>query len=71
MKTFEELKHAIDNNIPLVWNDPHSIYEKNHIISHVDYIENCGDWVNYLPILIQYNEGKSEAEVFLSEISLK
>jgi hypothetical protein len=63
MKSFAELRMAINNNIPVVW--------CGFIVSHIDYIDDSDNWVTDLPILIQYNEGRSEAEVFLHELNIK
>jgi hypothetical protein len=63
MKSFAELRMAINNNIPIVW--------CGFIVSYIDYIDDSDNWVTDLPILIQYNEGRSEAEVFLHELNIK
>ena len=69
MKTIEELKQAISENKELVWNDPDPIEGNDYTIS---YIEPLNDEVDeYFEILIQYNNGGSEAQVFLHEILLK
>ena len=71
MKTFEELKHAVNNNIPLVWNDPDPIKGNDYTITFIeplDEIDNDEDPRGF-PILIQY--GGSESQVFLHEIILK
>ena len=69
MKSIKELKKAISNNIPLVWNDPDPIKGNDYTISYIQDIDD--DFDEYTPILIQYNNGVSEAEVFLHEISKK
>lgn len=69
MKSIQELKEAIINNIPLVWNDPDPIKGNDYTISYIEGIDD--DFDRYTPILIQYNDGGSEAEVFLHEISIK
>jgi hypothetical protein len=71
MKNFEELKHAVNNNIPLVWNDPYAIEGNDYTITFIeplDEIDNHEDPRGF-PILIQY--GNSEAQVYLHEISIK
>lgn len=62
------LKTAIKNNTPLVWNDPEPIPGNDYTITaiHTELDEIYVD----TPILITYGAG-SEAEVFLSEISVK
>ena len=72
MKSLAELKKAIAENKKLVWNDPDPIEGNDYTIS---FVENLGDLdeddiVDY-PILIQYNKGGSEAEVYLHEILVK
>ena len=67
MKSIIELRCAVDTKEPLVWNDPDPIKDNDYTIS----------WIEDLyfdieePILIQYNNGKSEAQVFLHEIIYK
>ena len=70
MKSIKELKSAISNNIPLVWNDPDPIKGNDYTISYIEDIEDIDDFDEYTPILIQYNNGGSEAQVFLHEIKL-
>ena len=69
MKSFKELKTAIENNTPLVWNDPDFIEGNDYTISYIEEIDNNFD--RDTPILIQYNDGGSEAQVFLHEILIK
>ncbi len=71
MKTLNELKEAVKNNIPLVWNDPNPIEGNDYTITYMEELEHIDeeDIENY-PILIQYGEG-SEAEVYLHEILIK
>ena len=71
MKSIKELKSAISNNIPLVWNDPDPIKGYDYTISYIEDIEDIDDFDEYTPILIQYNNGGSEAQVFLHEILTK
>jgi hypothetical protein len=68
MKTFKELKRAIENNTPLVWNDPDPIEGNDYTITYIQSLDDIDD--RNCPILIQYGEG-SEAEVFLHEIKIK
>lgn len=68
MKTIEELNRAWVNNLILVWNDPDPIKGNDYTIS---YIEDLNDLDEDSPILIQYNNGGSEAQVFLHEILIK
>jgi hypothetical protein len=65
MKTFKELQTAIDNKIPLAWNDPDYIKGNDYTISYIEPLQE--DFDRDTPILIQYGKG-SEAEVYLHEI---
>jgi hypothetical protein len=71
MKTFKQLKKAITNKTPLVWNDPDPIKGTDYTITFIEDlsdVEDDEDARGY-PILIQY--GGSEAQVFLFEILIK
>jgi hypothetical protein len=67
MKTFNELRTAIQNNTLLVWNDPDPIEGNDYTITYIEPLTD--DMDKHTPILIQY--GSSEAEVFLHEIIKK
>ena len=69
MKTIQELKEAISNHVELIWNDPDPIKGNDYTISYIVNIDD--DFEEDTPISIQYNNGRSEAEVFLHEISIK
>lgn len=74
MKTLHELNTAWLNNEKLVWNDPDPIEGNDYTITFMEEIlENAEDIDNdsSIPILIQYNNGGSEAQVFLHEIIIK
>lgn len=75
MKTILDLQNAITNNIPLIWNDPLPIKDNDYTISDIEPLKNFLnvplDCQDDLIVLIQYNNGGSEAEVFLSEIDYK
>lgn len=68
MKTINELKTAIRNNIPLVWNDPDQIEGNDYTITYIEPL--VDDIDEYSGIFIQYGNG-SEAEVYLHEILKK
>jgi len=68
MKTFDELRSAIWNKFPLVWNDPDYIEGNDYTITYVEPLTN--DMDEYSPILIEYGGG-SEAQVYLHEILRK
>ncbi len=73
MRTLAELKQAIAENKQLVWNDPDPIDGNDYTINFIEEIDeefNDDDFVDY-PILIQYNDFGSEAQVFLHEILVK
>jgi hypothetical protein len=62
----QELITAIENKVSLVWNDPDPIEGNDYKISFIEEITE--DFDEHTPILIQYNKGGSEAQVFLHEI---
>lgn len=68
MKTINELKTAIQNNVPLVWNDPDPIEGNDYTITYIEPL--VDDIDEYSGIFIQYGNG-SEAEVYLHEILKK
>ena len=71
MTTFNELRSAIWNNTPLIWNDPDPIEGNDYTITSIASTDGYTDENDKLiPILIQYG-GSSEAEVFLHEILKK
>jgi hypothetical protein len=73
MKNLAELKKALAENKQLVWNDPDPIDGNDYTISFIEDIDDDiedDDMVDY-PILIQYNDSGSEAQVYLHEIILK
>lgn len=73
MKTLAELKQAVADKKELVWNDPDPIDGNDYTLSFIEDIEDDveeADMVDY-PILVQYNNGGSEAQVYLHEILLK
>ncbi len=65
--TFTELKQAVKGGATLVWNDPEPIEGNDYTISYLEDISD-EDFDELSPILIQYNNGGSEAQVFLHEI---
>ena len=69
MKHIKELITAIEYQKPLVWNDPDPIKGNDYNISWIEGI--TSEFDEHTPILIQYNNGQSEAQVFLHEILLK
>ena len=65
----KQIKQALKDNKVLIWNDPDPIKGNDYIISFIEEINEDID--RYDPILIQYNKGLSEAQVFLHEILIK
>jgi len=70
MKSFSQLKKAVKDNVPLVWNDPDKIKGNDYTITYIEPIDDFEDEDRDIPILIQYGGG-SEAEVYLHEIIKK
>ena len=73
MRSLAELKQAIADKKELVWNDPDPIKGNDYTINFIEEIDDDieeEDIVDY-PILIQYNDFGSEAQVYLHEIILK
>ena len=73
MRSLLELKQALAENKQLVWNDPDPIKGNDYTINFIEDIDeefNEDDFSMY-PILIQYNDFGSEAQVYLHEIILK
>jgi hypothetical protein len=73
MKSLADLKQALVENQKLVWNDPEPIQGNDYTINFIEDLDediNDDDMVDY-PILIQYNDFGSEAQVYLHEILLK
>lgn len=68
MKNLNDLKEAINNKVPLVWNDPDPIPGNDYNITYIEPLTQEMD--EHTPILIQYGGG-SEAEVYLHEILIK
>ena len=73
MRSLADLKQAVAENKQLVWNDPDPIKGNDYTINFIEDIDdefNDDDFSMY-PILIQYNDFGSEAQVYLHEIILK
>lgn len=66
MNNLKDLKKAIRDKKILIWNDPDPIKGNDYIISFIEKIDENFD--RHTPIFIQYNNGLSEAQVFLHEI---
>ena len=65
-----EIKKAQKENKKLKWNDPDPIEGNDYTITYIeDLSEFTDEDMDDCPVLIQYGGG-SEAEVYLTEISL-
>ncbi len=65
-----EIKKARKENKKLKWNDPDPIEGNDYTITYIEDLSGLTDEeMEDCPVLIQYGGG-SEAEVYLSEISL-
>lgn len=65
MRNIQELKEAIQNKVPLVWNDPDFINGADYTITYIEPLTDDID--DFDPIFIEYGYG-STAEVYLHEI---
>lgn len=70
MRTVIELKEAIAKGRTLYWNDPDPIKGNDYTINFIEDIDDEFDEDDFsmYPILIQYNDFGSEAQVYLHEI---
>ena len=70
----KQIAKAKANNTPMVWNDPDPIEGNDYTITFIEDLSHFEDFseedMSGCPILIQYNDGMSEAEVWLNEIHL-
>lgn len=68
-----EIKNAIAGGKKLVWNDPAPIEGNDYTISYIEDLSQYDEFEDEelvdCAILIQYNDGGSEAEVLPTEIS--
>jgi hypothetical protein len=73
MESLADLKQALSENKRLVWNDPDPIKGNDYTINFIEDIDEefDDDDFSMYPILIQYNDFGSEAQVYLHEIILK
>lgn len=63
---WEDVVKAYKEGTPIYWNDPDPIKGNDYKISFLEELDEAPD-ADY-PILIEYNKGVSEAEVYLHEI---
>lgn len=73
MKSLKRLLKAIENKETLIYNDPDPIEGNDYTISYIQEFtkEDKKNFNKDYPILIQYNNGLSESEILLKEISIK
>jgi hypothetical protein len=71
MRSLAELKQAIADKKELVWNDPDPIEGNDYTINFIENIDDEFEDDESYPILIQYNDFGSEAQVYLHEILVK
>ena len=69
MKSFKELKAAINSKTILVWDDPDPVKDCDYTINYIEPIKK--DFDKHTPIIIRYGEAETEAEVYLHEILTK
>ena len=62
------IKKHFENGGKLLWNDPDPIEGNDYTISFLEEIPDNEEMDRTTPILIQYNGGGSEAQVFLHEL---
>jgi len=67
--TYKQVIAAMKIGTPLVWNDPDPIEGNDYTIFSIEEMIDGED--DDSPLLIQYNNGQSEAQVFLHEIIKK
>ena len=67
-KRWIDIKTHFNNGGKLIWNDPDPIPNNNYQVSFLEDIPDEEEVDSYTPILIQYNNGGSEAQVFLHEL---
>ena len=74
MKTIKDLKELIkqakESHRFLMWNDPESIDGNSYSISYLDVHQSSTDDDEDEIVYIRYNDGMSEAHVYVSEISI-
>jgi len=71
MITIQQLKDDWKEGKKLLWNDPDPIEGNDYTISWIEDLSDIEEIDEFTPILIQYNNGGSEAQVFLHEIIYK
>ena len=64
------VKEHFKNGGKLIWNDPEPINGNDYQVSYLEDIPDDEEVDSSTPILIQYNNGGSEAQVFLHELMI-
>ena len=67
MKRWKKIKEHFKQGGTIIWNDPDPIDGNDYKLS---YLEDLDEVDSDTPILIQYNAGGSEAQVFLHELKI-
>ena len=67
-KRWISIKEHFKNGGKLLWNDPDPIKGNDYVVSFLEEIPDDEEIDRTTPILIQYNNGDSEAQVFLHEL---
>lgn len=62
------VKEHFKNGGKSLWNDPDPIKANDYVVSFLEEIPDNEEIDRTTPILIQYNNGGSEAQVFLHEL---
>jgi hypothetical protein len=66
-KRWNDIKHHFKSGGKVIWNDPEPIIRNDYQVSFLEDVPD--EEINgHTPILIQYNNGGSEAQVFLHEL---
>lgn len=68
MNKLDEIREHMIMGGDVVWNDPDPIMGNDYRVVHIEDIYDDEDICALTPILIRYNGGRSEAEVFLYEL---
>lgn len=73
MRTFRQLVDWVEAGKPMMWSDPDPIIGNDYTISRIEDLKELqadltDEEMVDVPILIEYNNGGSEAQVYLHEI---
>lgn len=68
MNNLDEIREHMIMDGSIVWNDPNPITGNDYRVVYIEYIYDGEEITGTTPILIRYNGGRSEAEIFLNEL---